>query len=457
MALIKPYSEQAERSILGSMLLSNEKVSHCISTLTLDDFFLENNKIIFKVMCELKEQNMPIDLTAVTSKLQTLGRLEEVGGVEELVKLTEVVVTDNVSYYIDILKNKTNLRRLAYFLEKAYDEFNIKSTENINNYLDDFENQVLDITRTRNVSDFINMSKLISDYGEKLANQTLKKRGVTTGYAQLDGILNGGFQKGNLIILAARPGMGKTALALNFAINAAKDSKTPVAFFSLEMGADELMYRMISMTGRIDSKKVQNGEFYKNEDLIRLEGATSKLNNLPIYFDDTPNVQLSDFIAKVRKLKGEIPSLGLVFVDYLQIITTAVEKGSSRERVVAKVATELKLLARDLQIPIVALAQLSRSTEKTKTGEKAKDKRPDLADLRESGQIEQDADIVMFIYKESYYVNSSTEEKPETEDVEVIVKKNRNGATGTVELIATTNCYRYDGKKAYENSQNKEN
>ena len=448
MALQKPYSEQAERAVLGAMLVDVASVSYCVSVLTVEDFFIDGYKLIYQAMYSLFQDRITIDITSVTTRLKDLGNLEAVGGVPTLIDLTEGVVAPNVSYYIDILRDKTNLRRLADFLEKAYSEYNDKSTQNIHLYLNEFEEDVLAITRARSVSDFESLEKLVGKYQATLTDKSRTKTGITTGYQYLDNLLDGGFHPGNLIILAARPGVGKTALALNFCVNAAANQKVPVAFFSLEMSSEELMHRLIAMTGRINQKKVKNGQFNNSDDMIRLDQACKKLKTLPIHIDDTPGLTLIDLVAKVRKIKGEISSLGLVVVDYLQIVESETKKNESRERAVAKIATTLKTLARELNIAILALAQLSRSTDKNRGNPKGgvSEKRPELSDLRESGQIEQDADVVAFIHREAFYQNANEGEQPQTEDIEVIVKKNRNGSMGRVFLVFTPNCLKYDGK-----------
>ncbi len=446
MALNRANSLQAEKAILGTMLGDPNKVSHCVAILVEEDFYNESYRKIFAIMRDLFNARQAVDITSVTDKLNDLGILDDVGGVGGLVELTETVTVENVSYYIDILKDKTNLRKLADFLEETYTNFDGKSTDDIHSYLSRLEEDMLKITRFRSVSDFQKTSDLVQTYDDILRNKDKVLPVIDTGYAYLNKLLNGGWGDGTLNVLAARTGIGKTALALNFAINAAS-KKCPVAFFSSEMSSHELMCRMISICSSIDSSKVQTYNFKTNEDLMRLQHALTKIKDLPIYIDDTANIRLVDLVSKARKLKSENPALSLIIVDYLQIVIPDSDKNDSQALKIGKIATALKGLARDLNIPIIALAQLNRAADKNAEGVKGKpskvQKRPQLSDLKDSSQIEQDADLVLFLYKEDYYSGQDGSSIPDNEEVELIIGKNRHGQKTTVHFVSTPKFYQY--------------
>lgn len=430
MSLKRPYSEQAERAVLGAAITDPSVVGYVVSSLNEEDFYVESLRYIFRAISILKEDRVNVDFTSVVNKLNDLHLLDAVGGVEEITSLVDGVVNTNIEFYVEDLKDKTNLRRLANFIEKSYDEYEEKSSLKIHEYMHDFESDVLTITRNRTIKDFKNINELAAKYNEKM-NSAERPKNIKSGYSQLDYYLNGGFGYGDLIILAARPAMGKTALALNMAYNVCKINHTPVLFFSLEMQGNQLLNRLISSLGNLDSNQVQNMKFDTKQDTVKLELAFNKLKDMPLYIDDTPGLKLADFRAKARKMKTQFPNLGLIVIDYLQLIKC---EATSREQEVAKVARELKEIARELDVPVLSLAQVNRRADmSTGKGESKVSKRPELSDLRESGQIEQDADVISFIYREAYYENEI--DPNQNQDVELIIRKNRNGLVGTVHLV----------------------
>ncbi len=441
MALQYPYSEQAERAVLGAMLMDHQAVVVCVSTLYTVDFYIPSNQKIFEAIKNVFDRSVAVDITTVTNELEDMKVLEEIGGVSTLLELTESVVLPNVDYYIDVLKDKTNLRIFAKFLERTERDFNEKSLGDINVYLNDIEKEVLTITRNRRLGEFKITKDIVAEINEKLTSGKKGRfTGFDTGYKELNAYIQG-WQPGDLVILAARPSVGKSALGLNFAYHTAKAEKKPVAFFSLEMPAEHMVQRMIASCGMIEYDKLKSLNF-DNNDFMKFDAASRELSGLGIYIDDTPGLKLIDVQAKARKLKSINPSLCLIIIDYLNLLTVGGKKIESRQQEVAEISRGLKALARELNVPVIALAQLSRQVEQR--GAKA-DKRPGLSDLRESGAIEQDADIVMFIYREDYYKKGEEAVEEDQVPVELIIDKHRNGARGTVHMIFSKTHSRFTG------------
>lgn len=427
-----PFSDQAEKAVLGTMMVDEEAVLVGCASLDTEDFYVESNCLVYKAIRSLYDRKLPIDITTVTDELLNVNNLEAVGGVSFLGSLVEGVLKPNMEYYISILKDKTNLRNLIKLFETQLDIIEKEGISDVATYMNDIENSVLAITRNRRVGDFKSSKDIVKVLQEKFfrgSKNKNKAKGVLSGFFELDEKTNG-WQPGDLIILAARPSMGKSTLALNFAVNAARFSRVPVAFFSLEMTAEQLVERVISFTAHVQLTKIRKLEF-DADDLVKFEDGVKKVSNLPIYIDDTPGAKLSDIQAKTRKLKSLRSDLGLIVIDYLGLITTSGKYKNDRQQEVAEISRTLKALAREVNVPIIVLSQLSRSAEQRK----GEDKRPQLSDLRDSGAIEQDADQVLFIYREDYYSNDKeVRENPQVK-AEILLSKNRNGATGIIDVM----------------------
>lgn len=420
-----PHNIEAEQSVLGAMILSRNAVDIALQNLSSDYFYTKEHQLIFAAIENLVSNQMSVDITTLTAYLVEKNELDEVGGVEYLTNISQAVYSSaNIDYYIKIINEKAMVRRLIDVSEKLAS----KGYEDSISALDlaqEAERKILEVTAYKKVTDFKKSSDVLRDVHENLIEISKQKdglSGVATGFKGIDRLTNG-LQKGDLIILAARPSVGKTAFALNLAQNAAHISNVPVAIFSLEMGADQLVKRMLSAAGRIDGAKLRDGRL-SDEDWLRYSKASATLSKDEIYIDDTPNLKVIEIASKCRKLQRE-HGLGLVVIDYLQLISGPDNSRESRQLEVSEISRSLKGLARELKVPVVALSQLSRAVEQRH------DKRPIMSDLRESGAIEQDADIVAFLHRDDYY-NAEDSEHPG--EVEVIFGKHRNGATGVVIL-----------------------
>lgn len=420
-----PHNIEAEQSVLGAMILSRNAVDIALQNLSSDYFYTKEHQLIFAAIENLVSNQMSVDITTLTAYLVEKNELDEVGGVEYLTNISQAVYSSaNIDYYIKIINEKAMVRRLIDVSEKLAS----KGYEDSISALDlaqEAERKILEVTAYKKVTDFKKSSDVLRDVHENLIEISKQKdglSGIATGFKGIDRLTNG-LQKGDLIILAARPSVGKTAFALNLAQNAAHISNVPVAIFSLEMGADQLVKRMLSAAGRIDGAKLRDGRL-SDEDWLRYSKASATLSKDEIYIDDTPNLKVIEIASKCRKLQRE-HGLGLVVIDYLQLISGPDNSRESRQLEVSEISRSLKGLARELKVPVVALSQLSRAVEQRH------DKRPIMSDLRESGAIEQDADIVAFLHRDDYY-NAEDSEHPG--EVEVIFGKHRNGATGVVIL-----------------------
>lgn len=433
MARELPHDIDAERSLLGAMLISREMSQNFVDKANVDDFYENAHRLLFLAMSDLIQKNVPVDVTTITSYLKDHGQLDKIGGVEYLVSLGESVPTlAHSDHYYKILRDKAILRKIiketTKIAEEAFDD-----VENIDDFIDSTEKTVLAIAQDRTAGEFVDVKSVLKSVTKRL--NLLQKNdgnisGVKTNFYDLDKITSG-FQKGDLIILAARPAMGKTAFALNIAHNAAEKSETPVAIFSLEMPKEQLVQRIICSMGGIEGSTMRTGEVLRNN-ANKYYAAVERVSHCNLFIDDTPGVKINEVIAKCRKLKQEQKGLKLVIIDYLQLISGSSNNRESRQQEVSDISRQLKMLARELDVPVIALSQLSRSVEQRPN------KKPMMSDLRESGAIEQDADIVTFLYREDYYAQnnakSSGEEIKETGLTEVIIAKHRNGATGTVNL-----------------------
>ena len=430
---VMPHNQEAEQSALGSMFLSKYALQKCMENLTPDMFYNDANAKIFSTICSLYEEGQAIDITTVTAGLDKKKLLKLVGDVEYLTQVVNIVPTaSNVDEYIKIVEEKSILRRLieegTSIVTSGY-----QSTESLSEILDNAEKKILSVVKTRKGSEFKNIQGVLfktqSDL-EKLSATKGEITGIPSGFYDLDKVTSG-FHPNELIIIAARPAMGKTAFALNLATNMALLAKKTVAVFNMEMGAEQLASRMLSSVGQIDGYKMRTGKF-EHQDWKRINEAISKLSDTKFYIDDTPGLTVSEIKAKCRRLSSSEDGLDVVIIDYLQLISGGARYAGNRQQEVSEISRSLKMLAMELGIPVIALAQLSRTVEGRE------DKRPLLSDLRESGSIEQDADIVAFLYREDYY-NKECAIDENTSKSEFIIAKHRNGPTTTVDLIFKRN------------------
>ncbi len=421
---IPPHDIEAEQAILGSMLTDKDAVISAIEVLREDSFYREDNKAVFKAIVNLYSRNEPIDIITVKAELVETGNLERVGGLEYLAELPErVPTTANVEKYIKIVDEKAMLRRLITSANELV-ALGYNETENVDAIMDMAEKNIFDLAQKKNTKGYSAIKDvLVESFAqlEKLYNQKGVVSGISTGFIDLD-YKTAGLHNSDLIIIAARPAMGKSAFAINIATNAAVMSNLPVVIFNLEMSKEQIGNRILCSEAMVDSNKVRTGQM-EDEDWMKLASTLGRISEAPIYIDDTPGISIMEIRAKCRKLKLE-KNIGLVVIDYLQLVQGTGKKNASREQEISEISRSLKILAKELDIPVIALSQLSRGAEKRD------DKRPMLSDLRESGAIEQDADIVMFLYRDDYY-NEDSEKK---NIAEVILAKHRGGSTGTVEL-----------------------
>ena len=398
---------------------------------TIDDtaFYYDNNKKIFLALKNLYDNSNPIDMTTVTNELQNKGWLEEIGGV---LYLNEVINTEstaaNINYYLKIVNDDSLLRRLID-VSNDVNQMGYNTEKDVSETLDEAERKILGIVKDRRSTEFKNIKDVVNNVQRNLQILAETKgdiTGIATGWADFDKMTSG-LHENQLIILGARPAMGKTAFALNLATNVAVESKKSVAIFNLEMGAEQLANRMLSSLGQIEGYKFMSGKL-NNNDYIKFNEALSQLEDTNIFIDDTPGITIGEIRSKCRRLKSSSTGLDLVIIDYLQLVSGGKNYGTNRQQEVSDISRSLKMLAMELNIPIVALCQLSRTVESRE------DKRPLMSDLRESGSIEQDADIVAFLYRDDYY-NKAARTDNNTSISELIVGKHRNGTTGIVNLL----------------------
>ena len=436
---VPPHDTEAEQAVLGSMLTDVDAVVDAIEILKPEDFYREDNKNIYEAMLNLYGKAEPIDVITVKSELTSMGKFEVVGGLEYLATLPDKVpTTTNAIKYIHIVEEKSILRKL---IKTANDLISLgyAHNEDIDVIIEQAEKKIFDIMQGKNQKGYTALKDiLVESFAEieKLYNQKEAITGIPTGFADLD-YKTAGLHKSDLILIAARPAMGKSAFALNIATNAAINAKVPVIIFNLEMSKSQLVNRMLCSEAMVDSNKIRTGKM-DEEDWVKLATALGPLSEAPIYIDDTPGITVSEIRAKCRKLKLE-KDIGLVVIDYLQLIQGSGKKNASREQEISEISRSLKILATELDIPVVALSQLSRAAEQRA------DHRPMLSDLRESGAIEQDADIVMFLYRDDYY-NPDTEKK---NIAEIILAKHRAGSTGTIELLWLGNYTKFANIEKY--------
>lgn len=424
---ILPHDLVAEQSVLGAVFISPDTIISLADELTPEDFYKPANKILFKTMLSLLEKGEPIDATTMVSALTNQGDISTIGGINYVVELVNSTPTSkNVEHYAKLVKEKATLRKmiadLSDSLSSAY-----QGDVSIDDIIAKTEKSMLDISNQNTGTGFRNVADILDTHMQMVETRSQTDgvvTGLSTGFVGLDKITTG-LHEDNLIILAARPAMGKTALALNIAQYIAVKEKKPVAVFSLEMGAESLIERMLASEGMVEGYHLKTGNL-SVEEWSRLVHAQGNLYDAPIFVDDTAGIRISEIRSKARKLAQEMGGLGVIIIDYLQLITGS--KGENRQQVVSEISRELKILAKDLKVPVIALSQLSRAVEQRQ------DKRPMLADLRESGSIEQDADIVAFLYRDAYYQKEQVDSQEANNVTELILEKNRHGSLGTVKL-----------------------
>lgn len=429
-----PFAEEAEAGIISAMFKDREVIQDIVQLVRDTDFYKPENAILFKAILEIDESGQSVDLVTMTNKLRKENLLEKAGGVFYLGQIAAAPSTVyNVKQYAKIVQEKSTMRQLIRISDSIRNRC-FDDAEPVESILDDAERLVLDISKQRQRNDVTRVDEIVPTNLEKIeeaAKQEDEITGIPSGFIDLDHMTNG-WQRSDLIILAARPAMGKTALCLNMAANAAIDYNYPVAIFSLEMSKEQLVMRMLAAAARIDQKRLRTGQLNPDEWGAFLQ-KIGPLTSAPIYIDDTPAITIRELRAKARRLQSREGDLGLILVDYLQLMGGS-GNSENRQQEVSEISRSLKALARELNVPIIALSQLSRTVEQTK------DKRPQLSHLRESGSLEQDADIVLFIHREEYY-NEDTDRRG---IADVIIAKHRNGPTGTVELAFQNELTRFD-------------
>ena len=470
-----PYNEQAEQAVLGSALLSRECLFTVFSSLNEEDFYLGKHQLIYRAIRNLFDKESAVDVLTVTEELMNMKELETIGGVEYLQQCSDAMVAlSSIEYYVNIVNDQAVLRRLIQSCRDIDYKFLNDEINDVNGFVADSEALLKNACEKRRVSEFKKIEQVAESV--KMSIDTPKEtktdgvNGLTTGFDSLNKITQG-FHAGDMIIVAARPSVGKTALALNFAYRAANRTDKPVAIFSLEMPAEQLVTRLVGAESSVSLSKITTGNL-TCVDRTKVSSAVSKIGSLPLFIDDSPNGKLMDIIAKSRKLQANYPDLGLIIIDYLGLVSSGSSKSNdSRQEEVRKASLALKALARELKVPVIVVSQLSRSVE-----QRGENKRPILSDLRDSGSIEQDADVVMLLYREDYYKdskapNSGAGEKKmknltgserfemvkeqkeritgesmvgDVSFVEVNVAKNRNGQTGKSYLFFYKSFGRFD-------------
>ena len=422
---VPPHDVEAEQAVLGSMLTDKDAVISAIEVLKEEDFYRTDNRSIYEAIINLYNRAEPIDIITVKAELESLGKFEQVGGLEYLASLPDKVpTTANAMKYIKIVEEKSTLRNLIKtaneIIELGYDP-----TEDVSDIMEGAEKKIFNIMQNNDKKSYSPIKDILVESFtqlEELYNRKQHITGVPSGFTELD-YKTAGFHGSDLVLIAARPAMGKSAFALNIATNAAVRANVPVVIFSLEMSKEQMVNRILCSEAMVDSNKVRTGKL-EEDDWTKLAGSIGPLSDAEIYIDDTPGISVMEIRAKCRKLKKE-KNIGMVVIDYLQLVQGSNRRNGSREQEISEISRSLKILAKELNVPVIALSQLSRAVEQRP------DHRPMLSDLRESGAIEQDADIVMFLYRDDYY-NPDSEKK---DIAEVIIAKHRGGSLGTVDLL----------------------
>ncbi len=453
---IPPQAIEAEMAVLGAMMLDRDAIARAIEIIDERCFYLSQNARVFAAIVSLYDRNEAVDLITLTEELRKRGELESIGGVAYLESLLSSVVTSaNVEYHAKIVLEKATLRRLIEAATEIIHDAYAGQMET--SYLiDKAEQRIFAVSGSKLRQGFVPLQEIVKNSFELVEQLCQQKRFVTgleTGFKDLD-VKTSGFQKGDLVVIAGRPSMGKTAFALNIACHVAIRLKVPVAIFSLEMTKEQLMLRMLCSEARVNASNVRSG-YVSKTDWGKLTNAAGVLHDAPIYIDDSPDLSVLEMRAKTRRLKSEV-NLGLVIVDYLQMVRGP-ERAENRQQEIAYISRSLKALAKELNIPVIALSQLSRAVEQREK----KEKRPVLSDLRESGAIEQDADVVLFLYRPAVYRHTeeipvedlSTDQIHEKRYAEVIIGKQRNGPTDKVELLFFQEYTRFEDKARVESER----
>ncbi|MBP3039991.1 replicative DNA helicase [Bacillaceae bacterium Marseille-Q3522] len=421
---LPPQNIEAEQAVIGAIFLEPSSLTVASEILLPEDFYRGSHQRIFQTMLKLHDEGEAVDLVTVMEELAAAKILEDTGGATYLTELAGAVPTAaNIEYYARIVEEKSLLRRLIQTATTIAQNGYTREDE-VENVLAEAEKSILEVAQRKNTGAFQNIKDVLVrtyDNIEKLHNRVGEITGIATGFAELDK-MTAGFQRNDLIIVGARPSVGKTAFALNIAQNVATKTGENVAIFSLEMGAEQLVMRMLCAEGNIDAQRLRTGSL-TDDDWGKLTMAMGSLSNAGIFIDDTPGIRITDIRAKCRRLKQE-QGLGMIVIDYLQLILGSGRSGENRQQEVSEISRSLKALARELEVPVIALSQLSRGVEQRQ------DKRPMMSDIRESGSIEQDADIVAFLYRDDYYDKESENKNI----IEIIIAKQRNGPVGTVQL-----------------------
>ena len=430
MARKMPQNLEAEMSVLGVAFLDDKLISKIVEEVNEDMFYDDRNKKLFQAIKSLHEQSIAVDVTTVSNELDKTKNFSAVGGIEYLTEVIDSVATAaNLDYYINIIKEKAIVRNLINtatdIVTEAYEE-----EDNVTSLLDTAEKNILDVVRSRQTSEFVPISEALRSAQEQLEYLAQNKStisGLETGFIDLDKATSG-LHEGEMIVIAARPGMGKTAFALNIATHAAMTTKKAIAIFNLEMSKEQLVNRMLSALGGIEGKKLQNGQMMQT-DWKKYNEAMSQLADTNMYIEDNAGITSSDIRAKCRRLASKPEGLGLVIIDYLQLLTLGGKRPDSRQQEVSDISRSIKTMAMELKVPVIALAQLSRNAEKRENNV------PMLADLRESVSIEQDADIVMFINRKDYYKAKEQLGKNDNAETDIIIAKHRKGGTGKFTVL----------------------
>jgi replicative DNA helicase len=431
-----PHNFLAEKIVLSSMLMSAEAIDMTLRLLPIESFYFTNHQEIYKAISKMSKTKMPIDIITLNTFLQDNGLLQKIGGIKILIEIVNQI--PNLVYleeYISLIQEKFLRRSL---IKLGYQAINSGYITNIpfENILYDFENQLFYLTNEIKKQKNLNTAELLSQIFIELKQKSLNPSlsGISSGFYDFDSFTQG-FQNSDLIIIAGRPSMGKTAFALNIALNIIKTSKLPVLLFSLEMSKEQLIYRVLSMETSINQMRLRRGNLYK-DDWVKLTEIIKTLSVLPLFIDDSPNLSINDIRSKIKSIIFEQNNIGIIIIDYLQLMQNSKLKTENRVQELSQITRALKSIAREFNVPIIALSQLSRSVENRLN------KRPILSDLRESGSIEQDADLVCMLYRDNYY-SSNKEENTDNPITELIIAKQRNGPTGTINLRFDEKCTRF--------------
>ncbi len=436
-----PYAAEAEISVLGGMLIDSDAVAKAVEILDDSMFYREGHRRIYRCMARLFQRGEVVDPTTLSEELKKTDELEQAGGLPYLGELLDAVPTAaNIEYHARIVRDRALMRRLIEASSGIIQEVYEPGERSVEELLDHAEHSIFQVAQSHSREGFVWIKKILYPTFERIEQLQASQGGVTgvgTGFTDLDN-MTGGFQKGELSIIAARPSMGKTALVVSLLLHAAISKQTPVALFSLEMSKEQLVQRMLCSEALVDLGRLLRGRL-TDDDYVRLAQAAGHLNTAPIWIDDSGMLSALEMRGKARRLKSEQPELGLIVVDYLQLMHAGGSQKENRQQEVSEISRGLKALAKELEVPVIALSQLSRAPEQRT------DHRPQLSDLRESGSIEQDADLVMFLYRPEYYLSDmEAQEQGLAGKAELIIGKQRNGPTGIVELFFRKESTRFE-------------